>query len=109
MKTIPESDWKILRAIKGDVLNISCGRILEKIKKIIEEQPGNEHIAYLELWEMLEEDNREISLMFDDLKRSNAIYKLAAWKRNGVISDDSFAKISNETQQRVLAFNKPLT
>ncbi len=108
MKAIPENDWKILRETKGDVLNISCGRIFEKIKRIIKVQPGNEHKAYLELWEMLEKEDREVSVMFDDLKRSNAIFKLAAWKRNGVISDDSFAKFSNETQQRVLEFNKPL-
>ncbi len=77
-------------------------RIFEKIKKTIKEQPGNEHNAYLQLWKILKEEDQEISIMFDGLKRSNAIHKLATWKRNGVIPDDSFSKFSNETQQTVL-------
>jgi hypothetical protein len=103
MKSIPENDWKKLQAIKKDVLNISCGRTFKKIKKIMKEQPGNEHKAYLQLWKILKKEDQEISIMFDGFKRSNAIHKLAAWKRNGVIPDDSFSKLSNETQQTVLA------
>ena len=49
MKSIPESDWKKLRAIKDDLLNIVCTRIFEKINKIINEQSGNEHMTYLKL------------------------------------------------------------
>ena len=41
--------------------------------------------------------------MFDDIKRSNAILKLAAWKHNGAISNESFATFSDETQQTVNA------
>jgi len=103
MNSIPESDWKILRAIKAEVLNVSCEQVLEKIKKTIEEQSENKHKTYLDLWKILKEEDQEISVMFDDLKRSNAIHKLAAWKRNGVISDTSFAEFSNETKHKVLA------
>lgn len=106
MESIPESDWKQLRAIKDDLLNIVCTRIFEKINKIINEQSGNEHKTYLKLWKILKEEDQEISVMFDDFKRSNAIHKLAAWKHNEVISDDLFSKLSNETQKRVLTLNE---
>ena len=106
MKSIPESDWKKLRAIKDDLLNIVCTRIFEKINKIINEQTGNEYKTYLKLWEILKKEDQEISIMFDDFKRSNAIQKLAAWKHNKIISDDLFSKLSNETQQRVLSLNE---
>jgi hypothetical protein len=46
--------------------------------------------------------------MFDDLKRSNAIHKLAAWKHNAVISNERFSKFSDETQQTVKALNEIL-
>lgn len=106
MNSISESDWKKLRSIKGEVLNFSCERVLDRIKKTIEKQSENKHEIYLDLWKILKEEDQKIAIMFDDLKRSNAIHKLAAWKHNGVISDDSFAEFSNETRHRILALNE---
>ena len=37
--------------------------------------------------------DEEISLMFDDLKRSTAIFKLAMWKKNGVLSGEDFEEL----------------
>ena len=108
MRSVPESDWKKLRAMKGAVLNFACERIFEKTEKITRERKGKEHEAYLKLWELMKEEDREISVMFDDLKRSNAIHKLAAWKRNGVISNESFSEFTDETQQTVKALNEIL-
>ena len=105
MKSVPESDWKKLRAMKGDVLNFACERIFEKIEEITRERKGKEHEAYLKLWKLMKKEDREISLMFDDLKRSNAIHKLAAWKHNAVISNERFSRFSDETQQTVKALN----
>ncbi len=39
--------------------------------------------------------------MFDDLKRSNAIFKLAMWKRNGILSGEDFEELTEETQNRI--------
>ena len=69
MKSVPESDWKKLRAMKGDVLNFTCERIFEKIEAITRERKGKEHEAYPKLWKLMKKEDREISLMFDDLKR----------------------------------------
>ena len=106
MRSVPESDWKKLRAMKDDALNFACERIFEKINEIMEARKGKEHKAYLQLWRILKEEDREIAVMFDDLKRSNAIHKLVAWKRNGVISDGKFAQFSEETQQTVRELNE---
>jgi hypothetical protein len=106
MKSIPESDWKILRAIKDESLNIACERIFAKIQDIIEVREGKEHKAYLRLWKLIEEEDRKISVMFDDLRLSTAIHKLAVWRRNGVISDEYFLRFSNDTQQVVRDLNQ---
>lgn len=108
MKSIPESDWKKLRAMESDALNLACERIFDKIEQIAGERKGKEHDAYLKLWKMLKKEDREISVMFDDVKRSNAIHKLAAWKHNGVISGESFAELSDKTRQTVKALNEAL-
>ncbi|MFC1890093.1 hypothetical protein ACFL4G_10090 [Thermodesulfobacteriota bacterium] len=99
MKGVRESDWKKLRDMKGDVLHFACERIFAKIEDVMRERKGKEHEAYRKLWRLLKEEDREIAIMFDDLKRSNAIRKLAAWKHNGVISDEDFSAFSDETQQ----------
>ena len=87
MNEFPEKDWKRLRGLKDDALDLACERILEKVEKIVGERKGQEHKSYLALWKLIENEDHEISIMFDDLKRSNATHKLAAWRRNNVISD----------------------
>ena len=101
MRSVPESDWKKLRLMQSDVLACACKRIFEKIDKILSNQEGKEHEAYQKLWKLMNREDREISLMFDDLKRSNAIHKLATWKRNGLISDEVLTQFSDETQQKI--------
>ena len=98
---IIERDWKKLRSLKDSALNIACERIFEKIRKLIDSRGAESHKYYLKLWEMLREEDKEISLMFDDLKRSTAIFKLAMWKKNGILSDESFDELSKETQEFV--------
>ena len=39
--------------------------------------------------------------VFGDLKRSTAIFKLAMWKRNGILSGENFEELTEETQKRI--------
>ncbi len=108
MRSLPESDWKKLRVMKDDVLKIACERIFEKIEELMKKRSGKEHETYLRLWKLLQAEDREISIMFDGLKRSNAIHKLAAWKFHEVVPDENFTKFSHETRQRVKELNEIL-
>ncbi len=108
MTGISESDWKKLRSMKNDALNLACDRIFEKVEKIAREKKGKEHESYLKLWKLIQDEDRTISIMFDDVKRSNAVHKLATWKLNGVISEDDFCKFSSETQKIVNSLNEIL-
>ena len=98
---ISEKDWKKLRSLKDPALNIACERIFEKIKKLIESRGSESYKYYLKLWEKLREEDKEIALMFDDLRRSTAIYKLAMWKKNGILSNESFNELSEETREHI--------
>ena len=106
MRNIPESDWKKIRDMKNEILSISCNQIFEKVDNISIKREGKEHEAYLKLWKLINRENEEISIMFDDLKRSTAILKLASWKRNGLISDERMSEFTDETQQSVELFNE---
>jgi hypothetical protein len=98
---ITERDWKKLRTLKDAALNIACERIFQKITKLSESRGAESYKYYSKLWKVMEEEDKEVSLMFDDLKRSTAIYKLAIWKRNGILSDDDFEKFTEETQKHI--------
>jgi hypothetical protein len=103
MDRIPESDWKKLRALKDNFLNVACERILEKAHGVISDRSKGSHAAYLALWQLLKTEDGEIALMFDEFKRSTAILKLVVWKRNSLISDAALAEFSEETQEAVRA------
>lgn len=98
---IPEKDWKKLRSLKDTAINIACERIFQKINKLIDSRGAESHKYYMKLWKVMEEEDKEISLMFDELKRSTAIFKLAMWKKNGIISGEDFEELTEETRQRI--------
>ena len=101
MIAISEKDWKIIRSMKDRILNLACCRIMSNVSMIIENDKDNAHAKYLELWEMLTNEDNNIALMFDDLKRSNAITKLAKWKMHDLITDEEMLQFSKETQEKV--------
>ncbi len=100
-RDIPEKDWKKLRALKDTAINIACERIFQNINKLIESRGAESHKYYLKLWNLLREKDKDISLMFDDLKRSTAVFKFAMWKKNGILSDEDFKSLTDETQKRI--------
>lgn len=106
MKNIPESDWKKLHSLQKDLLNLACERILKKISGLMSQSKGNAHETYLNIWDVMTEEDRELSAMFDDVKRSNAVFKLAQLKRNRIISDEKFEEFSTETKHLVNAINE---
>jgi hypothetical protein len=97
MREIPEADWKKLRSLKTRALNEACSRILDAIAQILNNRDGREHEAYLELWELIQAQDDLIASMFNDFKRSTAIYRLAAWHEQGLVSESDLTLFTEET------------
>jgi hypothetical protein len=106
MRAIPETDWKKLRALKTRALNGACACILDAVAQIVQNRDGREHEAYLALWELLHKHDAWIASMFDDFKRSTALYKLAAWQRHGLVSERDLTLFTEGTQVTVKALNQ---
>jgi hypothetical protein len=77
-----------------------------KVIALSEIRSGREHQSYLTLWELVQNENRKIAEMFDDLKRSNAILKIAALKGYNILSEEQLCLFSNETQKHVQYFTQ---
>ncbi len=106
MSTFPESDWKLIRSLKARVLDEACARILAGVESILQKREGRNHEAYLALWALIRKEDDEISLMFDDLKRSTALLKLALWRSRGLVSESDLALFTQGTQNTIKAINE---
>ena len=97
-RKISEKDWKIAKALKSASLNIACEKILTKVSAVLEEKETESHNTYKKIWSLMWEEDKQVASMFDGFKRSNAFFKLAAWKRNGILSDNDIKMLSGEAQ-----------
>lgn len=95
-----------MRSLKARVLDDACARILTGVESIVQKREGRNHEAYLELWDLLHKEDDMIAAMFDDLKRSTAFFKLAAWQIHGLVSESDLALFTEETQDAVKAINE---
>lgn len=94
---IAEADWKQLRKLSPLALERLAGRALDDVRRIAAGQ-GTNHERYLKVFDLIRERDKEIALAFDDLRRSNALPKLAAMRRLQLLTSDEFEGFSNETR-----------
>jgi hypothetical protein len=85
--------------MQSEKLALTCERILVAAEDIARHRKDHEHEAFLKLWEETTSGKRLIAEPFDDVRRSNAVFKLMAWRRNGLLSDAEVAQFSEGTQQ----------
>lgn len=101
MSTVPEKDWKTLRKLKDELLATACDGVFLKVVDLSKSRTGREHEAYLELWDLIQKENCAVAEMFDDIRRSNAVFKIAALRHHEVLTDDHMSLFSEETQNNV--------
>jgi hypothetical protein len=98
---IRESDWKILRGLKQVALERFCERTLGEIAAVAIATSRGAHERYLEVFKLIDRRDEEIAVAFNDLRRSNAILKLAAMRSRGLVTDEEFGRFSEETRDVV--------
>lgn len=101
MTSVPEKDWKVLSGLKANLLNSACEAIFQRVEQILSTRQGQEHASYLELWKLIQDDDKAIAEMFDDVTRSKAIYKIIALRQHGILTDAQLALFSQQTQDTV--------
>ena len=100
MRTMRESDWKLLSRLKPLALDRLCQRILSQIAELAS-SPDSSHDRYLAIFRLIAERDREIALCFNGLSRSKVVERLIAIRALDLISDEEFAGFSEETQTMV--------
>ena len=99
--SIPERDWKQLRALHESALQRFCARILDECRSVVGQTTATPHERFLDLFRLLQDRNEDVARAFDDMRRSRALDRLLAMRSLGVITDDDMAKFSDVTRSSV--------
>ena len=97
----PESDWKTFGELRLVALERFCKRVLDEVPRFPLETERSYHQRYLELFRWLGERNDELAKAFDDPRRSQMLWQLAAIYAYGLLKPDEFARFTPHTRERV--------
>ncbi|GAB2530140.1 hypothetical protein [Microbulbifer agarilyticus] len=95
---ISEADWKKVKKIKEKALELFCERAMADIEDAIAKESSSKHGRFLYVYKMAENHNKQLALIFDDLRRSNAKIHLALIVSEGLVSADDISSLSVELQ-----------
>ena len=98
---IPESDWKTFRELRHVALERLCKRVLDQVPRVVLASAGTYHERYLELFRWLGERNDELARAFDDPRRSQVLWQLAAIYVHGLLMPDELARFTPQTRERI--------
>lgn len=96
-REIKESDWKLLKQLHPVALERFSQRILSEIGSINAESAKGFHQRYLDIFEVVGRRDREMTQLFDDLRRSTALTQIALIQSRGLLTEEEFSRFSTET------------
>lgn len=91
-----ESDWKVFKDIKDKAIEKYCTLSLEESQKVISDQKEHVHNRYLLLYKLLQNRDKQMSLLFDGHSRSKAWIQLIAIRREGLVDEALLSNLSDE-------------
>ena len=100
-RTIAEADWKVLRRVHPLALERFCERVLTEIEHVTHISSPSAHQRYLDIFKIIEQRDRQMASIFDDPKRSNALMMLAKMRSEGLLMEDEFSSLSQETRSAI--------
>lgn len=103
-RQISESDWKKLQMIRPLALQRFCERTLSMLKEQLhdEEKWRDAHEVYLQIYQSVAEEDKKLSLLFDDWRRSTVHITLMGWLSAGLMTESEFNSLSDETKSWTL-------
>jgi hypothetical protein len=78
-----------------------CKRVLDQVSRFPLDTERSYHQRYLKLFRWLGERNNELAKAFDDPRRSQMLWQLAAIYAYGLLEPDEFARFTPRTRERI--------
>jgi len=101
MDPFPERDWKVLRQLMPLALDRYCQRTLEDVERVLADRTAGAHACYRSIHRVLGERDVDLASAFDDMRRSQAIFRVREIRRLGLFEPAEYARFSEETRASV--------
>ncbi len=95
-----ESDWKVFKNIKEQAIKKYCTNVLDEFRDVIDDEKEHPHNKYLLLYKLMENRNKEMSLLFDHHSRSKAALQLIAIRAEELANKELLSELSTEFLER---------
>ena len=99
--TFSEADWKTLRRMKDELLQRASITAIERVHAIIAGPEADAHKKYIDLWSALKVEDAKIARMFNDMKRSNALFKIFEMTNNQLLTAKEVETFTQDTRDRI--------
>jgi len=97
-----ESDWKKFTKLKKVALERFCESVLDESRMLCDRENLTAHEKYLDIYEIIQKRDQELSRVFDGHSRSRADHQLRDMYNRGLVTDEELSRFSEETQSLVL-------
>ena len=98
MADIKESDWKIFKSIREQAIEKYCERCLSEFQEVIDRKE-TAHNRYLLMYRIVENLDKKMELIFQNLSRSKAVLELMAIRAQNLADESLVSKLSLELQE----------
>jgi len=97
---IPEPDWKRFKDVRAKLLERYCAQVIEEIATASRGQ-GTAHERYLKIYKIIEERDETMAKVFDDFRRSTAVFQLGLLRRIKLLTDEELGQFSEPTRAQI--------
>lgn len=94
-----ESEWKVFKKIHKKAIEMFCEISFEEFSEVINNKGEHVHDRYLQLYDLVQNRNKQMRYIFDGLSRNKAPLQLLAMRSEGVADEALLSKLSDEFLQ----------
>ena len=96
-----ESDWKLFRDLKDVLLERYCQLVLVAAEQVVQNHKKTNHERYLDLFSLIEKDNKALALAFDGISRSNALSRITFMRSGGLFTEEAAHRLSTHGRNKL--------
>ena len=94
-----ESDWKIFKQIKDKAIERFCEIAFSEFRECMDDESTHIHNRYLLNYKLVQNRNKQMSLLFDGHSRSKAWLQLLAIRGEGLADEELLSKLTDEFRE----------
>jgi hypothetical protein len=95
-QAIAESDWKHFRKLHSVALERFCTQILKEIETVSADVTLSSHQRYLDIYNIVKRRDKELAVLFNDLRRSTALTQIVLVYGRGLFTEAELMGFSQE-------------